>query len=119
MVCIELLLVSRILIFYYFLLNKCNPSRSDVRGQTSDLSWWPKQTTFETSGLFFGYWTQTCEQWFQKRSADIVAHRADLKTAEQWYQCLKFNKQQTKKVLQRSHKETLAYLEGERSNVLR
>lgn len=90
-----------------------------MRGQTADLSWWPKQTTFETSGLYFGYWTQTCEQWFQKRSVEIVEHRADLMTAEQWYQHLKFNKTQTKKVLQRSNKEALAYLKDERSRILR
>ena len=36
-------------------------------GGTEIISWWPMQSTWETSGLDFGRWTPWCEQWFQKR----------------------------------------------------
>ena len=56
--------------------------------QTSDLSWWPKQSTFLTSGLWPGYWSRSCEEWFRRRHAAIVLGNADLKTSRQWYKSL-------------------------------
>jgi len=87
----------------------------DIRCQTSDLSWWPKQSTFESLGLYFGYWLQSCEEWFQKRARDIVEHRAKLNSAEQWFHVLKFNKSQTKKIIKRNHDAAVGYLQDNSS----
>ncbi|KIM50349.1 hypothetical protein SCLCIDRAFT_70916, partial [Scleroderma citrinum Foug A] len=35
--------------------------------QTADVSWWPKQSTWEGSGLDVGYWSSDDEAWYQKR----------------------------------------------------
>jgi hypothetical protein len=56
--------------------------------QTSDLSWWPKQSTFLKSGLWPGYWSPSCEDWFQHRHDSITSGKGDLKTATQWCKSL-------------------------------
>lgn len=56
--------------------------------QTSDLSWWPKQSTFIRSGLWPGYWSRSCEDWYQHRHNDIVSGKTDLKTSAQWQKAM-------------------------------
>jgi hypothetical protein len=58
-----------------------------------DLSWWPKHGTFMSSGLWPGYWSHSCEEWFQIRHQQIVEHRGDLKTATKWKNTMKLYKQ--------------------------
>jgi len=65
-----------------------SPAFLGNRNQTSDLSWWPKQSTFLKSGLWAGYWSRSCEDWFLRRNADIASGNADLKTSGQWYKSL-------------------------------
>lgn len=64
--------------------------------QTSDLSWWPKHATFISSGLWPGYWSHSCEEWFQTRHKLIAEHRGDLKTATEWKNAMKLYKQVSK-----------------------
>lgn len=61
--------------------------------QASEKLWWPKASTWETSGLNVGYWTRTCEIWFQKRLEAINASKAQIRTATHWKEALKFSKE--------------------------
>ena len=64
--------------------------------QCTDLSWWPKQSTFEASGLNVGFWSPDCEQWFIKRRREIAQGSATFKSADQWYKALTYRKKDTK-----------------------
>jgi hypothetical protein len=63
--------------------------------QVSYLSWWPRENAFIGSGLWPGYWSLSCEDWFQRRYLAIV--QQDLKfgtprLAHHWQNSLKFDK---------------------------
>jgi len=45
-----------------------------------------------TSGLWPGYWSHSCEDWFQNRHRMIVEHRGDLKSATEWKNAMKLFK---------------------------
>lgn len=59
--------------------------------QSADKSWWPKQSTWNHSGLNLGYWSRDCENWFQKRLVAIHSNTAFLRTAGEWKTSLKFH----------------------------
>lgn len=68
--------------------------------QAADMSWWPRHSTWIRSGLNWGYWTDTCEMWFQKRLDAIRKGEAGPKTSTQWNSGeLKFYKKLTSKLL--------------------
>ena len=52
--------------------------------QTSDSSWWPKQSTWMKSSFWPGYWTQICEHWYQKRLDAILKGDTKPLTASKW-----------------------------------
>ncbi|KZP12190.1 hypothetical protein FIBSPDRAFT_799195 [Athelia psychrophila] len=52
--------------------------------QTTDVSWFPKHSTWEVGCLNMGYWSPTCETWFLQRIDIIRKGQAKLKTAAQW-----------------------------------
>jgi hypothetical protein len=85
---------------------------------TADVSWWPKHSTFMSSGLNVGHWTDGCEEWFQTRHAMIVEGKAVLKTATQWFNALKYEKK-TKHLVRRNVEEAEGYLMDKRSAPLR
>ena len=60
--------------------------------QTSDVSWWPKHSAWQNSGADFGYWSSTCESWFQTRLQHIQNNSAPLRTARQWTNALIFQR---------------------------
>lgn len=76
------------------------PSRSGQ--QTADVSWWPKQSTWEASGLSVGYWSTDDETWYQKHLREIREYNGSSKppyrTASEWRQALKYRRTKTKKV---------------------
>jgi hypothetical protein len=57
--------------------------------QTSDSSWWPKQSTWMKSTLWPGYWTQICENWYQRRLDAILTCGATPLTASKWASALR------------------------------
>ncbi|PBK83599.1 hypothetical protein ARMGADRAFT_886948, partial [Armillaria gallica] len=57
--------------------------------QTVHISWWPKPSTWEASGLNLGHWSPDCEAWFQRRLGDIKSGTADLRSTMQWKRSLK------------------------------
>lgn len=62
-----------------------------VGDQLVELSWWPKHSTFKKSGLYLGYWSEQCEDWFQRRLADIRSSKGRQKSAKKWASDLKFH----------------------------
>ena len=34
--------------------------------QVSQTSWWPSDLVWASSGLNVGYWSSSCEEWFQR-----------------------------------------------------
>lgn len=63
-----------------------------------DLSWWPKVTTWENSGMDFGCWTPMAERWFRKQLEALKDGRSRACSAKEWYKNLRFQKE-TKKFL--------------------
>jgi hypothetical protein len=57
--------------------------------QTTDMSWWPKHSTWVSSSLNVGYWSTGCEEWFQLRLAKIRNGTAELKTTAKWTSALR------------------------------
>jgi hypothetical protein len=70
-----------------------------IENQTSDMSWWPKETTWQRNGLDWGYWTHACETWFQNRLKEIRAGNAQARSASHWNRSLTFQKATPKIVL--------------------
>lgn len=60
--------------------------------QTSDISWWPKPSAWEISGLNIGFWSADCESWFKKRLCDIRSGKAELRPPSKWKHSLRFTK---------------------------
>ena len=64
--------------------------------QTASVSWWPKQFTWEASGLNVGYWSTDDEAWFQKHLKDIRKYHGTgnppYHTAAEWRNKLKYHK---------------------------
>ncbi|KZP09770.1 hypothetical protein FIBSPDRAFT_759510 [Athelia psychrophila] len=61
--------------------------------QEADASWWPKNSTWKTSALDVGYWSPTCEEWYQRRLAGILDGSAKVKSATKWRDALKLHKE--------------------------
>lgn len=60
----------------------------------ADVSWWPKQSTWLSSGANVGYWSSSNEEWFQNRLSKI---RQGLGTgkplnAKEWRDALRYDK---------------------------
>ncbi|KAG9313662.1 hypothetical protein JVU11DRAFT_5998 [Chiua virens] len=69
--------------------------------QTADVSWWPKQSTWESSDLNVGYWSTDNEAWYQKPLQKICEYNEKGKpsyhSASDWQKALKYCKDATKK----------------------
>ncbi|TFK62070.1 hypothetical protein BDN72DRAFT_748162, partial [Pluteus cervinus] len=52
--------------------------------QYPEMSWWPNQSAWDSSGLNAGYWTPDCEDWYQHRLTKIRANEGDLRSATHW-----------------------------------
>ena len=74
------------------MLNIAGQSHPTLGCQTTDLSWWPKPSAWQVSGLNVGYWSRDCEAWFQKHLQLIRDGGGDLRGPSQWKHSLKFNK---------------------------
>jgi len=64
--------------------------------QVSELSWWPKPSAWQLSGLNVGYWSPACEDWFQCHLKEIHSGAAELRNATQWKRAILLNKKQAK-----------------------
>ena len=70
--------------------------------QIVDVSWWPKQSMWEGSGLDVGYWLSDDEAWYQKRLELIRNCGTDGRrlcmNATQWQNTLKYYKETARTV---------------------
>lgn len=57
-----------------------------------DYSWWPKQSTWEASGLNVGYWSSGAEDWYKRRLHAIRNNVQPPYNASKWASNLKFLK---------------------------
>ncbi|KAI0337193.1 hypothetical protein BDW22DRAFT_1303692, partial [Trametopsis cervina] len=67
-----------------------------VKPPSNDVSWWPKENTWQESGMYVGYWTDVAEQWFQKRRSLIKEGGAQPLPASKWKTALSNKKGKTK-----------------------
>lgn len=84
----------------------CVGQRHPNGEQTADVSWWPKQSTWQGAGLDVGYWSVDDEAWYQKRLEVIrtcTNGRSVCMTAAEWRNTLKFYKQTKKMVGANQH----------------
>ena len=61
--------------------------------QTEDRSWWPKDSHWETSGMFNGIWTPYQEHWFIERQEKISKAEAGPRNGAEWRNSLRGWKQ--------------------------
>ncbi|KAK7679194.1 hypothetical protein QCA50_017772 [Cerrena zonata] len=67
--------------------------------QTKDVSWWPKQHTWDSSGFNCGHWTVQCEEWFGRRVEAVVAGKAAPRKPKEWQSALRLRLSTTKNLL--------------------
>ncbi|KAF8572584.1 hypothetical protein K439DRAFT_1307602, partial [Ramaria rubella] len=60
--------------------------------QCSEDSWWPKHLQWAACGLNMGYWTLSCDVWFQIRLEEIHRGKAVLRNGAGWRSALKFQR---------------------------
>ncbi|KIP01510.1 hypothetical protein PHLGIDRAFT_55462, partial [Phlebiopsis gigantea 11061_1 CR5-6] len=58
----------------------------------SDVSWWPKQSTWLSSGANVGYWSSSNEEWFQNRLSKIRQGLGKPLNAKEWRDALRYDK---------------------------
>ena len=92
MVYIRCLPVCIILVLFFFTSTHGGLGYNE---QVACLSWWPRNNIFLGSGLWPGYWSQGCEDWFQRQYSSILQQDAKFgmpRTSAQWQNALKFEK---------------------------
>jgi len=52
--------------------------------QTEDASWWPRKEVWDQSELNIGYWSEGCEEWYQRRLSEIREGKAGLMNSKEW-----------------------------------
>ena len=67
--------------------------------QTADVSWWPRQAIWNSSGFNCGQWTSECEEWFRRRVKDIKAGIAVPRNAREWRSALRLRASTTRKMM--------------------
>lgn len=57
---------------------------TSLPSQVEHVSWWPKQEVWYASELNVGYWSEACEDWYQKRLHAIRSQDARMLNATAW-----------------------------------
>jgi len=52
--------------------------------EKADMSWWPKSSVWASCGFNVGFWSVSCEDWFQHRLGEIRKGTAMLRTSKGW-----------------------------------
>lgn len=60
-----------------------------IARQTEDASWWPRKDVWDQSELNVGYWSERCEEWYQRRLSDIREGTGGLMNSTEWKAKLK------------------------------
>lgn len=82
------------------------------KAQAKELSWWPKASTWENSGLDVGYWSEDCEDFYQRRLEEIRKGEAVLLPAKKWRDRIKFKAHQTAQFRERVDQLSDTLLQG-------
>lgn len=77
-----------------------------------DYSWWPKQSTWEASGLNVGYWSSGAEDWYQRRLHAIRNNVQPPYNASKWASNLKFLKGDLAKITHTLEDLTSSHLDN-------
>ncbi|KZP26418.1 hypothetical protein FIBSPDRAFT_732308 [Athelia psychrophila] len=78
--------------------------------QQAHFSWWPKHSTWMKSSMNVGWWTATCETWYQNRLKQLeTMQQGLLRTPIQWDNALKIQKP-ARKFANALHKQSEAVL---------
>jgi hypothetical protein len=86
--------------------------RTKFSNQASDSSWWPKHSIWMASNMNVGYWSVGCETWFQMRLDAIRKGTAQLRTAAEWKDALRFWRS-TKPFVANYNRTAAAFLHGQ------
>ncbi|KAJ7251842.1 hypothetical protein B0H12DRAFT_1071856 [Mycena haematopus] len=61
--------------------------------QTRQISWWPTPSAWQSGGLYPGWWSPACEDWFLKKRSQYESGKSTrLSTNVQWKSNIKFDK---------------------------
>ncbi|KAF8172857.1 hypothetical protein K438DRAFT_1772548 [Mycena galopus ATCC 62051] len=61
--------------------------------QTRQISWWPTPSAWQSGGLYPGWWSPPCEDWFLKKRSQYESGKSfRLSTNIQWKSNIKFDK---------------------------
>ncbi|KAK7012289.1 hypothetical protein R3P38DRAFT_2790940 [Favolaschia claudopus] len=59
--------------------------------QTTTISWWPRPVNFIKSGINVGWWSPACENFYQRRLAQIAKGDASLPSQIDWKNNMRFD----------------------------
>jgi hypothetical protein len=76
----------------------------------SHMSWWPKHTTFQTTGFAGDQWLPRAEEWYKKRQDDLRSEKFTLLPSRQWDKTLKFNAAQVLQLRKGSERMAAEFL---------
>lgn len=93
-----------------FSSSHCSPGERS--SSMKDFSWWPKQSTWEASGMNVGFWSSVAEHWFQLHLSSILQGKAKPLTASKWKDALKLEKPTMGKMVRSLEKFTASKLDA-------
>ncbi|KAG6836524.1 hypothetical protein H0H93_007133 [Arthromyces matolae] len=76
-----------------------SPAQPMKTTQTTDLSWWPKPSAWDSAGINLGFWSEDCERWFQGHLTKLKDGKFVLRSPAAWKSALRFNKDAIKVTL--------------------
>ncbi|KAF8587769.1 hypothetical protein K439DRAFT_1337122, partial [Ramaria rubella] len=82
-----------------------------LKQQCSEDSWWPKHSQWAACGLNMGYWTSSCEVWFQIQLEEICQGKAVLRNGGGW-SALKFQRPHSHRLKHSNRHAASAYFDS-------
>ena len=61
--------------------------------QVSQSSWWPSDSVWVSSGFNVGYWSTSCEEWFQRRLDALTKSERSISNIKRWRKMVKMYSQ--------------------------
>lgn len=81
------------------------------------MSWWPRASAWNSSGLNVDAWTEECEEWFIHRRNAILSGEAVPLNSHQWRSQMHFSRQSPKLML-KTNVAVVSYLESSQADFL-
>lgn len=83
---------------------------TDTASDFANISWWPKQSTWETSGFFGDQWSPVAEAFYQSRNRDLKGSKLELRRATKWRSDIRFHVGKTKLFIDASERLAAEFL---------